>query len=70
MNVKRSLTATAAISIASGEAPRPASPIFLAGVVGIILVLIGAVFLGIAALLRDLRPRNKNSPTVRRRSPA
>jgi hypothetical protein len=75
MNIQQSLTATAAILIASGgprcllaKAPRPASPIFLLGVVGIILVLIGAVFLGMAALLRDLRPRKINSAKVRHRS--
>jgi hypothetical protein len=50
------------------SAPRPAGPIFLVGVVDIILVLISAVFLGIAPQLRTRRPQRKNSPTVCHRS--
>jgi hypothetical protein len=48
--------------------PRPASPIFLVGVVDIVLVLISAVLIGIALLLRNRRPQKNNGPTVRHRS--
>jgi len=38
------------------KTPRTAKPFFVFGVVGMVLLLAGSVFLGIAALLRDLRP--------------
>jgi hypothetical protein len=46
------------------KTPRAATPVFWFGVVGIALLLAGSVFLGIAALLRDLRPRQwlKSAP--------
>jgi hypothetical protein len=49
---------TAQLSVATlrrfAKARRPAGSVFLLGAVGFIAVIIGAVFLGIAALLRDL----------------
>jgi hypothetical protein len=48
------------------KTPRAARPIFLFGFVGIALVLAGSVFLGIAALLRDLRPRQWHWSAPRR----
>jgi hypothetical protein len=34
--------------------PRTARPVFVLGVVGVFFLLLGAVFLGVAALFRDL----------------
>jgi hypothetical protein len=46
------------------KTPRAARPIFLFGFVGMALLLAGSVFLGIAALLRDMRQRqwHRNAP--------
>jgi hypothetical protein len=48
------------------KTPRAAVPIFLFGFVGIALLLAGSVFLGIAALLRDLCPRQWHRSAPRR----
>jgi hypothetical protein len=48
------------------KTPRAARPIFLFGFVGMALLLAGSVFLGIAALLRDLRPRQWHRSMPRR----
>jgi hypothetical protein len=48
------------------KTPRAARPIFLFGFVGIALLLAGSVFLGIAALLHDLRPLRWHGSALRR----
>jgi hypothetical protein len=48
------------------KTPRAARPIFLFGVVGIVPLIAGSVFLGIAALWRDLRPRPRIKSVLRR----
>jgi hypothetical protein len=46
-----------------------AHSVFLLGVAGLVPLLFGSVFLGLAALLRDLRPRRWLSSTTSRHLP-
>jgi hypothetical protein len=48
------------------KTPRAAKPIFVFGVTGIVPLIAGSVFLGIAALWRDLRPRPRFKSAPRR----